>query len=548
MLCRYQSSRTNGMADARTNDPAANNALRKQLADGFQFLQQGRLEEAAGLSAVLLATHPRNAETLYLASEVRLAEGEVEAALEWLSAAIEAAPGQLPLLLKQANHLLLLRRRAQAREVAASAAQIVGLDGDALLAIGRVYSKCDDPLSARTLYERARAAGCRDPSLHYDLAATQFFIGEFQQAEQNLDALLQRVPTSGRGWYLRSTLRRQTEASNHVADLQARLAAGLPDAANRSACLYALAKELEDLGQDEQSFGTLVEAATLKRSTLRYDAAAERETIDAIRTRFDASVMQAHSQGHADDGPIFIVGMPRTGTTLVERMLGRHSEVRSAGELLDFGLALAAAAGKRAANHPGLGRVEAATSIDFADLGRDYATSAREAAAGSHRFIDKMPINYMYCGLIRKALPNARLIHLVRDPVDSCYAVYKTLFNQAYHFSYDLAELADYYVTYHRMMRHWHAVMPGAILDVRYEALVSDTDTQARRILEWCGLDWQAGVMVPSQNEAPSTTASAAQVREPVHSRSVGRSRVHAEGLAPLRARLVAAGIIDAEA
>ncbi|HVR81113.1 MAG TPA: sulfotransferase [Luteimonas sp.] len=535
------------MDKTQPNGALADSALQQQLAQGFALLQQDRVADAAALSDRLVAAHAGNAEVLFFASEVRLAADDAESALGFIAAAVDAAPGQLPLLLKKADNLIMLRRRTDARQVAAAAVAVAGDDGRALWEIGKVYSRCDDPVSARQLYEKALAAKGSNPGLLYDLATAQFHTGDVAGAENNLEAFLAHAPRTGHALYLRSTLRRQTDARNHVADLEARLTAGFPNAVGRAACLFALAKELEDLGQADKSFPVLAEAAALKRQTLTYDAAAERASIDAVRAAYTPEVMQTEVAGHDEEGAIFIVGMPRSGTTLVERMLGRHSEVKSAGELLDFGQVLAAATQKCLEANPGKTVVEASLLIDFAALGRDYMASAREAASGSHMFIDKMPINYIYCGLIKKALPNARIIHLVRDPMDSCYAVYKTLFNQAYYFSYDLDELAAYYTTYHQLMRHWHAVMPGAILDVHYEELVADTEGQARRILAWCGLDWQATVLTPSENENPSTTASAAQVREPVYTSSVQKWRSYEAGLAPLKAQLVAAGIVDAQ-
>ena len=534
------------MDEAQTNGALADLALHQQVAQGFALLQQGQLADAARLSDRLVAAHAGNAEVLFLASEVRLAADDAESALGFIAAAVEAAPDQVPLLLKKADNLIMLRRRTQARQVAAEAAAVAGDDGQALWAIGKVYSKCDDPVSARQLYEKALAAMGSDPALLYDLAATQLFTGDVAGAEKNLEALLADAPRTGHALYLRSTLRRQTDACNHVSDLEARLTAGFPNTVGRAACLFALAKELEDLGQVDRSFSTLTEAAALKRQTLTYDAAAERASINAIRAAYTPGVMQTEVTGHGEEGAIFIVGMPRTGTTLLERMLGCHSDVKSAGELLDFGQVLAAAVRKCLEDHPDKTPTEASLMIDFAALGRDYMLSAREAAQGSRFFIDKMPINYIYCGLIKKALPNARIIHLARDPMDSCYAVYKNLFNQAYFFSYDLDELAAYYTCYQQLMQHWQAAMPGAILDVNYEDLVADTEGQARRILAWCGLDWQSAVLTPSDNQNPSTTASAAQVREPIYTSSVQKWRNYEAGLAPLKARLVAAGIVAA--
>jgi hypothetical protein len=533
------------MADAQAQAAAAalDATQQQRIARAFELLRTGSIAEAAGIADALRVECPTHPQVLHLCSETQLAAGADDAALELIDHAIAAAADPRMLLLRKANLLVGMRRRNAAREAAAAALACAPADADTLWAVGRVHGKCDDPVAAGQHYQRAIDAGGTHPSLTFDLASTQFFTGHFLAAERTLDALLADAPGNGHALHLRSILRRQTANNNHVSDLEARLRSGFDDPTARAAALYALAKELEDLGQAQKSFAVLKEAAATKRRTLRHDAAAERASIAAIRGRWTADAMQAASPGHDEEGPIFIVGMPRTGTTLVERMLGRHSEVRSAGELLDFGQSLAAAARRAQAAHPDLSLVEASLLLDFAALGRDYIAGAREAAGGSRWFVDKMPVNYIYCGLIRKALPRARIVHLVRDPLDTCYAIFKTQFNQAYPFSCDLDELADYYITYHRQMQHWHAAMPGEILDVRYEDLVTDLEPQARRLLDWCGLDWQDAVLSPAANDAPSTTASAAQVREPVHARSVGAWRTHEAALAPLRFRLLEAGI-----
>jgi Flp pilus assembly protein TadD len=522
-------------------------ALRRRLANGFELLRQGRVAEAEQASRDLLGTHADDAEARYFASEVRLAAGDSEGALVHITAAVAQRPEEAHLLLKQAANFIMLRRRFDAKAAAARAAGLAPGDGDLQHAAGRIFANCDDPTSAKVYFERARALGNGSPALLNDLAVAQHFTGDTDAAEASLAQLLALAPQAGHALYLRATLRRQTPDSNHVADLEQRLQQPFPNANARVGALYALAKELEDLGEAGRSFATLREAAALKRSLLgRYDLRAEIASIEAICKAYDATVMAAPANGHAEEGPIFVVGMPRTGTTLVERLLARHTEVSSAGELLDFGQALAAAARRAQAAQPGLDLAGASLAADPAELGRDYLRGAHEAAPDGRLFVDKMPVNFIYCGVIQRALPNARIVHVVRDPMDTGYAVYKTLFNHAYPFSYDLREIADYFACYQRTMRHWQEVMPGAILDVRYEDLVSDPEGQARRLLEWCGLDWQPGVLEDGGDARPSTTASAAQVREPIHSRSIDKWREHEADLAPLRARLVENGVLDA--
>ena len=519
--------------------------LRRRLGEGFDLIRRDQPAAAEVLAAELRAAHGNHPEVLFFSCETRLAHADPEGALGYIAAAVEAMPGVVPLLLRQAEVLVMLRRRNDAKAVAARIAALAATDPQALAHAAQIHNSCDDPAGALPYLERARAPGHDSVPLRFDLAAARHHVGDAAGAERELDELLQLEPRFGPALYLRSTLRRQTALSNHVDELEARLATGFPRELGRVQCLYALAKELEDLGEAERSFARLKEGADLRRKMLTgYDLGLELANFEAIRTAWDASAMAREAPGFADAAPIFIVGMPRTGTTLVERIFARHPDCGSAGELLDFGQVLGGLARKAQAARPELGTAAASVFADFAELGRDYVRGAREAAPPRPRFVDKMPINFLYCGPIRKALPDARIVHLVREPMDTCFAVYKTLFNQAYPFSYDLAELADYYAGYRRMMDHWHAVMPGAIIDVRYEDLVSDPEGQARRLLEACGLAWDPVVLDPAADSQPSTTASAAQVREPIHARSVRKWEQHAAGLEPLRRRLAEHGFV----
>jgi hypothetical protein len=181
--------------------------------------------------------------------------------------------------------------------------------------------------------------------------------------------------------------------------------------------------------------------------------------------------------------------------------------------------------------------------LDFAALARDYLERARSAGASGVRFTDKMPLNYLYCGLIRRALPNARIVHVSRSPMAACYAMYKTLFEDAYPFSYDLAELAQHYLAYRRLMEHWQLTMPGAIFSLSYEALIADQLGQTRRLLDFCGLEWQEACAQFHQNPLATTTASAVQVRRPIYDSSVSQWRHYEAQLADLSRELIGGGI-----
>lgn len=525
----------------KATDPTAPVLLRK-ISTGNDLLRQGRVAEAVKFGITLVEDHPSQSRAFAFAAEACSVSGDLAAALVWIDQAIQNSDDPQHKI-KKAWLLSRSLRRDEIPVLAAQVAAIAGGDGRLLWQVGKLYYHHNFLPEAITQYERALAVVGDNPSWRYDLAIARFYAGQMERAEQDLNKVLEGAPQAGAVIYLRSTLGRQSLEKNHVADIENRLKMGFRKADDEAGALYALAKELEDLGEHEKSFTTLMAGAKKKRSTIQYDGSAFNAMLLEIRQVQDAKAMALPLAGHDQEGAIFIVGMPRTGTTLAERILLQSGKVKDAGELLDFGFHLTRAMQQARVARPDLSQVAATMHMDFAALGREYMQGARQMAGDSPQFIDKLPVNYMYCGLIHKALPKARIIHMVRDPLDSCYAILKTLFFNAYDFSYDLDELAEYYIAYRRMMQHWHEVLPGVILDVRYEELVTDTETQARRIYDWCGLEWNPNALAVPDKGAVFATASAAQVREPVHTRSVNSARKHADGLAPLAAKLAAAGI-----
>jgi len=315
---------------------------------------------------------------------------------------------------------------------------------------------------------------------------------------------------------------------------------------------YALAKEYEDLGEYAKSFEHLRKGAGKRRENLQYDVARDVATVDWIIKAFPgapsntaAPPIENTATSTSEDAPIFVVGLPRSGSTLAERILDSHSLMSSAGELDCLALSIVDAV-KRRSGPATIARqdlVALSATVDFAALGRDYVRRARAAIGGSGgRFIDKMPLNYLYCGLIHRALPRARIVHVVRHPMAVGYAMFKTLFKDGYPFSYDLSEIGRYYVAYRRLMEHWRTSMPGAIHELNYEDLVADQRRETHKLLEYCGLDWEEGCMAFHQNPTATTTASAAQVRRPVYRSSVDLWRHYEGQLAELKHRISSAG------
>lgn len=414
-----------------------------------------------------------------------------------------------------------------------------GDDARLLQHLGEHYTHCGKPEAAARCYRRAVGLTPDDPRCLYNLSAALIALGQLAEAEALLDRVIALDPHDADAWHNRSTLRRQTPENNHVAGLLEAVEQVRPGPAEVALC-YALAKELEDLGDTEHSFVWLRRGADRRRSLLSYRVEADVAAMAEIARVFDARLFEGPPSGCPEKGPVFVMGLPRSGTTLVDRIISSHSDVESLGEINDFALALMRLAGATGGKGDLIRR---SADLDPAALGRAYLDSVAGYGRTRPMFIDKTPVNFLYIGLIVRALPDARIVHLRRHPLDSGYALYKTLFRMGCPYSYDLEDIAAYLLAHRRLMDHWRAVAPGRILDVDYEALVADQEVVSRRIIDHCGLDWQDACLTFHENAAPAATASAAQVRQPIHARSVGLWRRYADQLSPLAAALAAGGV-----
>lgn len=418
--------------------------------------------------------------------------------------------------------------------------------------VAGTYLQCGQHTGAARCYARAVELQPSNPDFLYNLATSRTAFGELDEAERLFTRAIELNPRDYGAWLNRSILRRRSAQDNHVPALQALLRDLAADDPARVQPYFALSRELEDLGQYEESFGYLQRGAQLRRAGMRYDVAEDESAMATVARVFDQGLFDRAGPGHAADRPLFILGLPRSGTTLVDRILSAHSRVDSLGEHSSLALAVQRLAGQASVGGagPAAGKaelIERSARIDFAELGSQYCRAIDGFGNPAPRVIDKTPLNFLYLGLIRLALPGARVIHMRRHPLDSCYAIYKTLFRAGYPFSYTLQETGRYYLAYHGLMAHWRNTLPGAFLDVDYEALIADPEGQARRVFDYLGLDWEDGCLQFHRREGAAATASAAQVRQPIYSRSVGLWRNYARQLAPLAERLRERGIdVDA--
>jgi Flp pilus assembly protein TadD len=519
--------------------------LAAMLGRARQQAASGDLHGAIELARRCTELYPRDYRSWYAASDLLLRGQRTADAVQAGRKAAALQPADSGVQVQLARAFAADGDVANARRTADIALGLEPRDAALLDGLGAVYSACDEQSLALDLFRRATALAPRNPHFLFNLATALRFAGDFAAAETAVDAAIAGNPRDPGAWHLRSYLRRQTRDRNHVAELEAML--GDPDITGlgRVQLLYALAKELEDLGDYERSFATLEEGACLRRKGMRYDVANDVHTIDRIIELHDASALAQLGPGQETREPLFVLGLPRTGTTLVERILGNHSTVVAAGELRQFPEQMVRFARASLGGHdlPRDELVAHTLKLDMRELGRRYVESTRPRTGARPHFVDKLPLNYLYCGLIHRSLPGARIVHLRRHPLDACYAIYKTLFARAYPFSYDLGELAQYYVAYDRLMTHWRTAMPGVIYDVHYEALVDDPEGETRRLLDHCGLEFEPVCLDFHRSPEASTTASALQVRQPIYRDSVSRWRNVAGQLEPLAQVLRSNGI-----
>lgn len=509
-------------------------------------LQRGDLAGAMTAAKALLDTQPDQSAGYFLLGMIAAEAGQVAKAIPLIRAAVERG-AEAEHLAQLAKLLILLRRDGEAAQAARDALALAPDDALTFDTIGCVLARLGDHEGSLVPFAAAVDQAPDNLDYRYNLAAASGFTGRVEQARANYEAILAADPGNARAHYALAILTRQTPRDNHVARLRTALVkAARPDDGLR--IRYALAKELEDIGEASEAFRHLSTANAGHKRAIGYDFAQDAAIFDAIEALFapDADSL-APGTGLDDNAPIFVVGMPRTGTTLVDRILSSHPAVASAGELQAMPLAVKALAGTPSRTVIDPETVAASRNIDPAELGEAYlGRASHHRPEGNPRFIDKLPANFLYVGHIARALPQARIVCLRRNPMDTLWSNYKNLFasqSAYYAYSYDLMDTARYYQRFDRLMRLWERLYPGRVLQLSYEALVADQEGQTRRLLAHCGLEWDEACLSFHDNKAAVATPSAAQVRRPINADAVARWRSHARELEPARMWLKKQGV-----
>jgi len=509
-------------------------------AQARRAVERGDWRAVGACSAELIRRQGDNPEGYFLQGLVEKAARRTPASAEAFERALALDAGRYDAAVELAYAYCLLDRHAEAGALLERHEPRLGNSPVYLNLAGTVYSMMMLHERARAMYAKACALQPGVDLFEANLAASAVYVGKIADAKAIYQRLLERFPTHQRYHYQLARVERARDA-RHVEQMEALLTATRLPPERNIFLYYALGKELEDLERWDEAFAYYRRAGDTITAMARYDAGKDVAVIDAIIETCSASwLAQPVSPVPEDKTPIFIVGLPRTGTTVTERILSSHSRVATLDETFFVQKALQREAGAAGATEMTPAIVAAAGRGDAGRIARGYLEAVRYRLGPKPLFIDKLPENLLYLGFIAKGFPQARLIHLRRNPMDACFAMYKQSY---FKFAYSLEGVGRFYVAHRRLVDHWRAVLGDRLIEVEYEALVRDQEGETRRLLERLGLPFEPACLEFERNASPSATASAAQVREKMHSRSVGRWRHFAQHLEPLRRHLVDAGI-----
>jgi tetratricopeptide (TPR) repeat protein len=383
---------------------------------------------------------------------------------------------------------------------------------------------------ALALYQRFE--GSTDPSVLSRLGSSLQEVGRIARGNEALRTALSLDPRSGIAWFHLVLAMDKEDLEEAIGVMRRVLKEERDNDLNREHLSFALGRAYERLKRPAEALRFLSQGNALRRRGYEYASERERQAFASIKDVFSRANAERWAGGGCDDGtPVFIVGMPRSGTTLVEQIIASHPDVFGAGEL---GL-LSTLVAQQLAPHGGFpAGMTALSDAERLAMGRDYVAGLRQYSA-EHRFVtDKMPHNFLRLGVIRSILPNAKIVHCRRDARDNCWSIYKQNFAGHHPYAHDLQELGEYHRMYQALMEHWRAVYPGQFLDVDYEVLVENPETQVRRMLEYCGLEWSDECLRFYEQERNIHTASKLQVRQPMYRSSVAAWEPFKDQLRPL--------------
>ena len=492
----------------------------------------------------ILKQDDKSAEGYFLMGLVQKAAQRPAKAVEAFATALRIDDNRHDAAIELADQLILSRRNKDAVE-------LIDKYIDRLDNSPRYLDLAATTLSNIGLHHKAWPLYLRAIELQPDIdlfranvAACAVFVGDIDKAEEMYRKLLAKRPEHQRNHYQLARLRTAKD-DEHIRQMRDIVENNGQSPEFNIYLYYAIAKEYEDLGSWDEAFHWYEKAGNAVASVANYSVSDDVGLIDTI--------VETCSKEWLADGrvtepsgrktPCFIVGLPRTGTTLTERIISSHSKVQTVGETELVEFAVLKISDVQTIDHMNSDIIRAAATKDIQLFGNEYLDLVDFALADEPIFIDKLPYNFLFLGFIAKAWPDAKIVHLNRHPLDACFAMYKQVFTWAFKFSYTLDNLGEFYIAYRKLMDHWQDVLGDRLVEIHYEDLVSDTEPQIRQLLDRLDLDFEEACLHFEKNKAASATASSVQIREKAHTRSVDKWKRFETQLQPLADRLSAAGV-----
>ncbi len=503
---------------------------------GTALRDMGRSKEAEATYRQALGLKPDEPGVLNNLALALKERGQLEDASALLQRSSLIDPNRSQTMTYLALVRLEQKQIAEAEIAAAGALALAPREPEALNAMGLVRYEQQDQTAARSLFQSALALKPDLADAHNNIANVLKEEGDLAAAREACERAVALAPHEAAYYLNLADMHKFDEGDAHMAAMASmmRRPETMSDTA-RSRLNFALAKAHDDIGQYREAFACMHQGNALKRRQIAYDEAETLGYFDRIRATFDRHLLARRRVGYEFAVPVFIVGMPRSGTTLVEQILASHPAVHGAGELktLSENVNVEQVADGKMVGYPELVPILEPDAIRR--MGENYVAAIRRLAPETARVTDKMPANFLFVGMIHLALPDAQIIHVRRDPRDTCLSCYSKLFAEQQHFSYELGELGRYFRKYAELMAHWREVLPaGRMLEIHYEDVVADLEAAARRIVDHCGLDWDPNCISFHEHKRRIRTASASQVRRPIYRSSEGRWQAYEDHLGPL--------------
>lgn len=493
-------------------------------------MQQQSYELVHQCCLQILSLNPKFADAWFYLAMIAAEHGRVDKAIGLIEKALRLAGTNAEYLVHLSKCLALNGQHNAAAKSAQTAEQTDLASAFLLDTLGVTYTIIGRHDKAVKLFKKALNVQTNQPNLYLNLAKSLRFCGESETAKQALIKTIELAPNHAQAWWYLSSV------SSDEVNLSTLLKLN-QSASNIDQQLYyshAIANMYEHLGQYDKAFAALSNTKAAKKEQINYHFERDQQMFDAIERLFSDG-QWSNTRGHGNDEAIFVVGMPRSGTSIVERIISNHADVTSAGEMQHFGYCIG-----RAIQSPNFAltnplAIRAAKHIDFAKLGENYINSTRALTGNNKRFVDKMPLNVLHVGFILAALPNAKVICLDRNPLDTVMSNYRQLFaaNQGYYdYAYSIPDTVQYYQRFKQLCDFWQASFADKFLRVDYQKLVNDPTEQGKALMSFCQLDWQDDLADIAANRQAMPTASALQVKQPINNQSVGNWRRYSQQLA----------------